>query len=260
METVELDQKLSYSKKIVAFIDILGFREQLKRNDSLEVISEQIVNLKTVFSAPYDFTSKFVPEVFQFSDSIIISVGAEIEKSALAFLFKLSLQLRDSFVKHGIIVRGAVFYGDHYFENGVMISPAVANAYELESKFARYPRVLISSSVLDLLKVQSDQTQSSILTAIDDDGFTYLHYLNALVIPEQGAIEVGKVDLDKLVLALATHKEKIESNLLIHSNPSVREKYIWLGNYHNRFVWTISQGSGELDNVKVQNSMLTQSI
>ncbi|WP_454826257.1 hypothetical protein [Paraburkholderia xenovorans] len=135
----------SYSDRVVAFIDILGFRELILQDRESDVFAA----LKL---AKESETGKFhnAPEMrlTAFSDSIIASdeVGDGIGFTRLLhFTTYLTWQL----LEKGVLIRGGISRGRLHHENGIVFGHAMIEAYELESKQAIYPRILVSEDVRD---------------------------------------------------------------------------------------------------------------
>jgi hypothetical protein len=153
---------IEYKRRLLYFLDILGFRDLLERNTAREVY-------KTI-SGFMDETANFmkIPGVsvidtdiltFNFSDLIVTIVDYDIESkldlfAALAVainrLSRIQLYLL-SF--HGILIRGSIVCGDIFYDkkNNILYGPALVEAYQLESKSIVYPRIGISNNIIDEL-------------------------------------------------------------------------------------------------------------
>lgn len=55
-----------------------------------------------------------------------------------------------SFLNKGLYVRGGLAYSRHYQNGRVTYSHAIAKAYEIESKVAIYPRIMIDQNIVDM--------------------------------------------------------------------------------------------------------------
>lgn len=242
-----MSSEIKYSKRLIVFIDILGFRSYLEDSSKLTLLVEQLKNIKKNFSGTYKFAQQLKFEVIQLSDSIIISIETNYVWDTMEALEKISIQACDSLVKYGIFFRGAITYGDFYHQDGILVSPAVSKAYEIESTIAKYPRIIISDEFIDLYKHQvavapdyKDFGKQAIedLIKVDSEGFKYLHYLNSAMIRlnDQSAVFL-RTDEAKLLEYLPRHKylieEKLEEN---KNNQKVLEKYVWLASYHNKYI------------------------
>lgn len=253
-----MNSEIKYSKKLIAFIDILGFRELLKDPNNLNLLVDQLTNIKKVFDARSSQVDRFLKyDVIQFSDSIIISIDIKDVFDINLALEKISLQICSSMMDSRIVVRGAITYGDFYSKDNMLISPAFAEAYEIEGNVAKYPRIVISDSLLSLLDkpemyhlvMGSKQQILDWHTIKDSDGVSCLHYLRqALHLDGISSLRIRtREDFFKPDPEMVERLERfrryqalIEMNLKKFKNsPSIFEKYVWLANYHNNFILSI---------------------
>ena len=57
-----------------------------------------------------------------------------------------------TFIRNGYTIRGAIDYGDIYWDENELIGPALINAYCFESEVAKTSRVVVSSNLNRVLK------------------------------------------------------------------------------------------------------------
>ena len=136
------------------------------------------------------------------------------------------------------MARGALTYGDIYYDNdkNVWFGPAMNRAYWLESKKARYPRLIIAPEFATGLfefnkkNYQQNELQKQLNGEIikkDDDGVFYLHYLNTY---ELGIGITQCRDFPSQVLDMCkTEIEKPRETPELKR--SIEEKYEWLQRY-----------------------------
>lgn len=129
---------------------------------------------------------------------------------------------------YGILVRGGILRGQLMHEKGMVVGPAMIEAYLLESNMANFPRIIIAQDLKE--QIESDlkeyiQTQRNLskvpgynkLFKTDDDGWCYLDYIN----PDENYYELDKAErLDNL-------EWYVQQNLQ-SPNEHVKEKYLWL--------------------------------
>ena len=142
--------------RVVAFVDVLGFRalmQKLQADDPgglqtvrkvLEWIDEQ-KDFLALQKCP-GFPAGPHLEISQFSDCLILS-GPSI--AAAADVVASVAGLAHVLLLNGLLSRGAVVLGEAYHKGGVAFGPAVIDAYDVESKVARYPRIIVSNEVRD---------------------------------------------------------------------------------------------------------------
>lgn len=163
----------NYQYRLIAYIDILGFKNIIKRKDineilkSLKTFQEEGIkdsfyegfvknehNLKDIpeekKKEALDAVSKQDRQVSIFSDLIVISYSNHkeyIEWNIHEILDQIHW-LQDRLIFHKILIRGGITF-DRLFHNGrLCFGDGLIRAYELESKIATYPRVIIDPNIL----------------------------------------------------------------------------------------------------------------
>lgn len=191
---------------IVAFVDILGFSNMVKsdcenKSDSIkyfEVLRE--INKETQKIGDCNIT--------QFSDSVIFSLP--LSQDNYIKMTEILAEYQRKLLYHNIICRGAVAYGKHYKEDDFMFSQALIEAYQLESKDAIYPRIIISKNLLEYFR---PTIQNPPYLVQEKDGFYFVDYLSA------ASKEFSLKCLE-------------EFNRSVHTQSlNVKEKYYWLYKY-----------------------------
>ena len=257
---------MQYEKCIVSFIDILGFRDLIKNSEVSEVnkIHNAISLLKKVTRPPesddnenpelmYDTgmlnstycqsTSDAVIRVAAFDRKANPQFGTRPNTDALFYELDDLLRAQVSLVEQGILVRGGISIGEVYIDrqgNNPIFGPGLVRAYELESKEAIFPRLVIDDKLLDdkLLEEFKNNPKLTQFGADDyaarelfsflrtgDDGIVFLDYVKA-------AQENCK-DFAGYLQFLGHHAQLIKANLENGRDRKVRRKFIWLQRYHN---------------------------
>lgn len=144
---------MNYEKRICCFIDILGFRQHI--NETIEESGED--NIEKIESIKYilDLSKKMTDDsgfskskvVTYFSDSIVISYEYS-EPSQLYHTLVDLLYLSFELANQGYLVRGGVTIGKLVHSQDFIFGPAMIRAYELESKNAIYPRIIVEKEVV----------------------------------------------------------------------------------------------------------------
>jgi hypothetical protein len=148
----------------------------------------------------------------------------------------------------GVLLRGAIATGDICMRSGQVFGPALGEAHDLESQFARYPRIVVSPNLLQAIDSDSrlrahhhslEEEKKFIRTLIrrGDDGIWFIDYLRA--------IESEMEDPAMYMNFLQAHRDCILSGAadLIRSDDAMDKnvnnaiiKYSWLSHYHNEVV------------------------
>ena len=140
---------INYTDSVVAFIDVLGFRRILKDKSIVETyFSKLIESLKTLKSSK--ITSLLI------SDSVVLQIPYHSVSDLRAMCVTVA-HLQADLALSGIWTRGGIAIGNFYYEtiegSQVVAGEALADAYELESKWAKYPRVLLDPKIFNRLKM-----------------------------------------------------------------------------------------------------------
>ena len=235
-----------YKDKIVAFIDVLGFKNLVKEQDC-KTILDIVKNIQE--TGKHDFSYEAIAKIQNendtldkqisvFSDSIIISINHDDTEHQLGIKELLdtisSLQLNLARWQKKFI-RGGITFGKIYHEANICYGPAFIKAYELESKVAFYPRVIIDP----ILQNKYESSFSERSTSYDDWAYldpiryplTILHQILPLKTDQKLS------DSTQTILLTAFRiKEAIEDGLNSSNDLSVQAKYAWLAKKFNDFL------------------------
>ena len=201
----------------VAFIDLLGVTRKIEK-ESQWALDWVWLFYKTITQE----IEKHQNVKFKiFSDNILIC--KEIEeanpKQAVVEIFEILDKMEElMFSADALFMRGAVVVGDLHFGDNFVYGKALVNAYQLESKLAIYPRVIVDKSALELIKGEN------LPVVQDKDGQYFYDYI-------QFCIAENKVDW---LRKIKTFKFNILLNISNNSTSlSVLNKMEWAVNYYN---------------------------
>ncbi len=156
---------------IVAFIDILGFKNLVenhfngKDKNSLSALKKGLKKaekLALINSKKYWKSFKVNISFKQFSDCVSISMQIEHNKGATTLamygaFFNVVKVYQLHLLLDNILVRGGISVGGHFENSNTIFSKALINAYQLESKNAIYPRILLDKNILNLINSELDK-------------------------------------------------------------------------------------------------------
>jgi hypothetical protein len=225
----ERKEVFTYKDRIVAFIDILGFKEAvLQRGQKVTQVIEAIDrNLEHVLeSMKREGGDWYSAKLF----SDCMSISCDNYGSNLYYMLNELSYLQLSLATQGLFVRGAIAYGPHYENDRIIFSEGLIRAYELEQK-ANYPRIIISDSVLDLISREPAHYRNELYPYLltPPDGACSLDYLQHLF----GVLGSGIDVIDFIV----EHKQALIAQVQKHlSNAYILDKYKWVAEYHNHKV------------------------
>jgi hypothetical protein len=174
---------MAYEDRYVAFIDILGFREMVARmTRAPKFYGDMLENLRAMRRTLPPREEKVATDlrVQTFSDSIVLSTGPTPD--GLWHLLFVVHDLANALLPRGIFIRGGVSRGKMHHENDILFGDAMVEAYDIETKVAGHPRIVLSKRVwLDSqLAAQAEPTwatyhSSRLIRAAD--GPAFLHVL-----------------------------------------------------------------------------------
>lgn len=234
---------LTYKKRLVAFIDILGFSKLVlsrTNDDDVDFIANLIPDaLRTHVgnSLREDL------EITNISDSVILSLETSANDTDLNTLLHLSIiigRLQHELALQGFYIRGAITVGDFYHNSSrnIIIGPPFIRAYQLETQQAIVPRVILDSEINNFYGLCNDE-----IMKISNSEFTNYYYKSNII---KSTDSNSKLDLNEYKLFIdyvspiyGRYKKgfkdsqfKYLDTLLGLLKSGVEEKkYQWLGNY-----------------------------
>ena len=229
--------RFDYENRIVAYIDILGFKNVVDASQKNAEVSERIHNalrrihriVEKNYSKGIANGTEFGIEVSTFSDNAVISYPAE--KDNLFFLIIELIHLQLDLVIEGVLIRGGITIGDLYHDKDVVYGPAMVQAYEMENKIAVYPRIIVDEkaivSYLEGIHGDTDAVKEIfVLLRQDSDGLFFVDILG----------QSQEVFPEKRYFEWLTRIREIIIEGLDNQSLYVRVKYQWLRNYFNKIV------------------------
>lgn len=231
----------TYTNRVVAFLDILGFKQLIYANREAE-IARALKLTKESEVAPFHNAPKM--RLTAFSDSVVVSdeVGNGFGYARiLHFTSYLVWQL----LEMGILSRGGIGHGNLHHENGIVFGPALIQAYELESKQAIYPRVLVPDDVaaayIEMEVATRGEQARAVVSSLfrrDFDGNTHLHILGPFahcpLAPTKPRNETGSKTLtsqDFLAVKATCLSQALQHNPPPANQPSAAAKHHWFQSY-----------------------------
>lgn len=233
-----------YEKRIVAFLDILGFKNVIenettkKESQEFEIVkyTNLIEILEDDFCIGQNKTLKQIKrkdtyfkntQVTLFSDSVVISKLYDensIDNQLDCLLRDLYNVIYNSYAL-GFSIRGGIACGDMIHTDKYMFGPAFNKAYSLEQK-AIYPRVIIEDEFAHLLYNTINNQRLLRFIPEDYDGYYYLD-------PFFGLTKRFK-DKNSINYFICNARIIIDKGLS-NTNPDIVHKYLWLQKHLDSF-------------------------
>lgn len=177
-----------YENYIVGYLDLLGARSRIG-SDSDGAYLQTVHDCCEKAKMSADFMSSAVNEPFRskiFSDNIVVALlcdeARRDDNHAIIGLNRMSTivgALQRCFLEFNILSRGSITYGNLFIDDTIVFGDALIEAYDLESKSAIFPRVILSRKVRELNMGLSGGEEASIGEfRTDVDGLPFVDYLN----------------------------------------------------------------------------------
>lgn len=254
-------ETVKYEQRVIAFIDILGFKEIIRQSEQdtgkIELLHSVLEHLKTMETAEtwtmqlleveedaqkkglknFDVRNRI--NTTAFSDSIVVSVKVagnvnEMTSTLVANLAYVGSMLMEK----GILFRGGITIGNIIHKaNGVVFGQGMIDAYLLETKSAKYPRLVLSDKLIKNLNYPLERKA---------DRYPYHQYIERF---KDGCVGFHQmIHYQVLQSVEGMTEEKLRERLDIirkviikgldssFEHPDVFEKYEWLKDRYNDLI------------------------
>ena len=226
LKELELTPSKSFDQYIIAYIDFLGIKERMKKKNSYESLHFlkallEGVKKKATFIQSINAIDNFSIKVF--SDNIVIAQKIQpdnVSDQIISILNLVSLLQFEAFFQFDFPLRGGITIGDLFIDDSVVWGTGLIEAYQIESRLANYPRVIVSQKIID--EYEGCQETSINLFAMikqDMDGYWFVDYLMA----------APNIQLIPRISASLAHKASLHA----HENDRVKQKINWIISYFN---------------------------
>ncbi len=223
------------SKYIVAYLDILGAKNKIEKDEE-----NFLKNLNSVLKSTYEMKKEkmLIGTIFQnlelkvFSDNLVFALEFSEDKAKqreeIKGIINLCALLQCKFLEEQIFVRGGITIGNFYIGNiknndkNFIYGKALVEAYNLEANIAIYPRIILSERVKDYYSCLEEENRIK----KDTDSIYFVNFLNANKIKE--TIEKYPTNIKKMEQNIISEFKYIESK---KRNEKEKQKLNWLKNY-----------------------------
>lgn len=240
-------RKITYGDSIVAFIDLLGFSEQISKLNKKKSI-EMIEKLEWIFENVVNPSAPSQIQVNYFSDCICISENLPSKDSEsyldTVFYFLHSLIIiQGELIFQDILVRGGVSIDRHYASNRIIFSKGLLKSYKIESKKAKNPVIMLDESVYSKIVQFHKKNPGGYLN--EKHYYSKVNSLLNLSIEQPNGQHVlnylsfwAEVDHESYILPyFKKHKDLIEAGAKAYlKDDHILSKYKWMANYHNFYL------------------------
>jgi hypothetical protein len=223
----------SYDERYVAFIDVLGFADLVARSETSPEIVARLSRTLSALSerAQLARSEELHIEAASFSDTIVLSSPALPD--ALLRLLEIVDELSFELISGNMLFRGAIVRGHLLHTTAFVFGPALVAAYRLETHTSFHPRIMFDPIVYAATK-EDERFGRYVVTDSYD-----VPYLNPFARWHSGSLDAAAVG------QLVKLQGIIAAGLMAGANnPSIGEKYKWLGRKLNRFISTREPSTG----------------
>ncbi|MBS1972326.1 MAG: hypothetical protein JSU04_18615 [Bdellovibrionales bacterium] len=239
------NSRYKYSTYIIAFLDVLGFREMIQENQD-EKINQYFKISKTVTARLREIYIKKDIQFISFSDSIVAFMKMDSSKRSQGnqiktkeFLIALSL-LQAELALYNVWLRGGVSVGEMTFneESRTIFGPGFIRAYDLETKHAKFPRIILDQNIISYLNFDSAH---SLIQKINQPTGSWNH--RVLFHWRQNLSKFGSFQKDYPLFVdylsqYFSHENYTKLEVIAHNlneasqkNPIAYEKFRWVADY-----------------------------
>lgn len=213
-----------YKECYIAFLDLLGFKNMISHKtcaeilEIFEIIKVDINKVNTDKNEVLYHSDKLKIKVI--SDSICFYIEKDVENSFLGLVAQCAVfQSKLLKLDEPVLIRGAITEGELYAKDDITFGPGLTDAYLLEEKNSKFPRIiLLGETVIKAKEKCLPKAREGIdkLLYYDFDAYYSIDYCRMFC----------SLDTDKnqgIIL-----KEYIYNVLNKEKDSSVREKYLYL--------------------------------
>ena len=237
----------SFRDRIVAFVDVMGIRDRMIKSETpmdLSMFSqwmfinghqpfaENIIEAVMFSDCMYFITDdRFVGELISLISNFAYNLLVNRETRVIV---KSDEDIEDRVNWDCLKMRGGITYGKVvaldeeakktilHFKSNMVLGPAAVKAYELESRMAVYPRIVVDEAFETMLEKQQISKESCYLIRDSEDDLFYLDFWKYMFKegsgPEgflKGCIDYVQEELKK---ALSTRNARLAGQLYWYVN------------------------------------------
>lgn len=234
----------------VVFADLLGVRALILESENDASILERISSALAESSVALESGSWSYFRYYSDCVSLITPVkfaGDTSHESEFGHTVRALGAWQAQMTINGFPIRGGFAFGNVYVDERSLFGKAHLVAYELESKTAQNPRILLCPDTLQLLSAQVEfyrnghesPQERHVLVDVDNQPFvSYLAAVHEYYVDYEGEL-------------LAKHRDLIVDRLT-SGIASVRDKYLWMRDYHNFICDDWSDRYGDFEQFKIE--------
>ncbi|MCU1137040.1 hypothetical protein [Stenotrophomonas maltophilia] len=231
--TKKTKQKVAteFENRLCVFLDFLGFRDHLNRADADPSHVKRISEAFACFNENLKQGNGILDsrQYSQYSDCVTLSCRVD-EPSSVYYLLSELLEIQIALAGRGFLMRGGVTVGQLVHDEEQLFGPAQVRAFELESREAIYPRILVDEQVIEIGRScpaphhDPDDEEGYLRSIVsqDFDGRLFIGYTTY-----RSIVEVVGVEADEYAPYMAQVIKIVEQGLQSKDAPTLA-KNLWL--------------------------------
>jgi hypothetical protein len=171
------------SQRVVAFIDILGFRSlvsQMREDHELFALVRDALSsakAEALRKPPVDEASL---QQAHFSDSVVYSAEMDPsspERAVRTIVYRTAF-FSGGLLRAGVLTRGGIAMGWMFHKGNVLFGDGLVAAYDLETRVSHFPRIVLADDVAACLSGELEGYTLPLCR--DSDGFYYIDTIGML--------------------------------------------------------------------------------
>lgn len=260
VEYLKSQQEILVKDCVIAYVDILGFKELIENAGNDENKLNQLLNhLNSAYRSAYTrledrqsiskrYTFETVNQTRIYTDNIIcvkeLSPWPSDGEPEIGHLLEHIAHYQLDLALNGHFSRGILVTDKAYCDEKIIFGNSFIHFDEYEKQI-KYPRVILDDDTVARVKVYLTWYSRPEICPfkddllIDQDKKWFINYLIILKMfnDDLMACKTGKGYYPEAINELKKHRDKVLKNIKLfrHSYDGVFEKYVWLANYHNYF-------------------------
>ncbi len=242
-----------YDDRVCCFIDILGFSQHI--SETIDSEGENVEEKIELISRIIDLINKLPTKskngfgeskrITQFSDSIVLSFTINDLDQVFMMLLDF-LRITSELAFKGFLIRGGITWGKLIHNDKYLFGPAMIEAYKLESKKAKYPRIVIDKDIYSIGERFSTNDPEYVrevfdsIISVDDDGEFYIDYISKASSEFDEPIHT--------IIPYVNSLKKIITKCSGNEDQSVISKIDWLKKKLNIYIEALVKSANHTDN------------
>jgi hypothetical protein len=211
-----VDENPALEDRYVLFFDFLGARAAATTwpRDRIHDFVDLLISISQIQSTEAitggseqdgSYRLEVMPEITTFSDNIVVSYRGLPEDDLGQKLgpwwtdivcqdaIRILSGVAETGLRLGLLIRGGLSFGQLFHDSGVVFGEGLVDAYRLESKEAKVPRVLVSERIIAKLTQSRPEEMPTLLK--DRDGLWHLNYFRRMRLRAAEAVEPRRASI-----------------------------------------------------------------